>query len=133
MIEKPRRPKLPNIQERQPPRTLQELINRYDLDNTKIYDFLDELVGHLNESQITTKVIEVGEIEIASKASVYRAITIPTIQGYTCIGINLYYMTGGANGYCNVTATVTGGLTIYNGAGKTAHPNIRLRAIYLKN
>lgn len=133
MIEKPRRPKLPNIQERQPPRTLQELINRYDLDNIQIYDYLDNLVKVLNEEIIKTKVIEVGEIEIASKASVYRAITVPTIQGYTCIGINLYYMTGGSNGYCNVTATVAGGLTVYNGAGETAHPNIRLRAIYLKN
>lgn len=48
MIEKPKRPKQPNIQDRQPPRTLQELINRYDLDNTKVYDFLDELVELLN-------------------------------------------------------------------------------------
>lgn len=48
MIEKPKRPKQPNIQDRQPPRTLEELINRYDLDNTKVYDFLDELVELLN-------------------------------------------------------------------------------------
>ena len=48
MIEKPKRPKKPDIQERQPPRTLQELVNRYDLDNTKVYDFLDELVELLN-------------------------------------------------------------------------------------
>lgn len=48
MIEKPKRPKKPDIQERQPPRTLQELMLRYDLDNTKIYDFLDGLVELLN-------------------------------------------------------------------------------------
>ena len=48
MIEKPKRPKKPDIQERQPPRTLQELINKYDLDNTKIYDFLDGLVELIN-------------------------------------------------------------------------------------
>lgn len=133
MIEKPKRPKQPSIQERQPPRTLEELVNRYDLDNTKIYDFLDELVGQLNESQITTKVIEVGEIEVASKTSIYRDIQVPQLSGYICVGVNLYFMSGIANGYCNVTATVTGGLTVYNGAGETAHPNIRLRAIYLKN
>ncbi len=51
MIDKPKRPKQPNIQERQPPRTLQELINRYDLDNTKIYDFLDELVDALKSKE----------------------------------------------------------------------------------
>lgn len=52
MIEKPTRPKQPNIQERQPPRTLQELISRYDLDNTKIYDFLDELIDKLNDMKL---------------------------------------------------------------------------------
>ncbi len=54
MIEKPKRPKKPDIQERQPPRTLQELISRYDLDNTKVYDFLDELVGQINENDTST-------------------------------------------------------------------------------
>lgn len=53
MIEKPKRPKKPDIQERQPPRTLQELISRYDLDNTKIYDFLDGLVDLLNTREET--------------------------------------------------------------------------------
>ena len=52
MIEKPKRPKQPSIQERQPPRTLQELINRYDLDNTKIYEYLDYLVDYLNEKEV---------------------------------------------------------------------------------
>lgn len=49
MIEKPKRPKRLDIQDRQPPRTLQELTNRYDLDNTKIYDYLDELISKVNE------------------------------------------------------------------------------------
>lgn len=52
MIDKPKRPKQPNIQDRQPPRTLEELINRYDLDNMKIYDFLDYLVNYLNEKGV---------------------------------------------------------------------------------
>lgn len=53
MIDKPKRPKQPSIQDRQPPRTLQELINRYDLDNTKIYDFLDGLVELINTREET--------------------------------------------------------------------------------
>lgn len=49
MIEKPKRPKkIPN-QDNKQPQTIQELIRRYDLDNTKIYDFLEELVGTLNK------------------------------------------------------------------------------------
>ena len=49
MIEKPKRPVKLDVQERQPPRTLQELVNRYDLDNIKIYDYLDDLVPKINE------------------------------------------------------------------------------------
>lgn len=52
MIEKPTRPKQFNNQDRQIPTNIQELINRYDLDNTKIYDFLDYLVNYLNERGI---------------------------------------------------------------------------------
>lgn len=49
MIEKPKRPKkIPN-QDNKQPQTIQELIRRYDLDNTKIYDFLDEFVDSLNK------------------------------------------------------------------------------------
>lgn len=48
MIEKPKRPKkIPN-QDNKQPQTIQELIRRYDLENTKIYDFLDELVEQIN-------------------------------------------------------------------------------------
>lgn len=51
MIEKPKRPKkIPN-QDNKQPQTIQELTRRYDLDNTKVYDFLDELVGSLKETQ----------------------------------------------------------------------------------
>ena len=52
MIEKPKRKKQLNNQDRQIPTNIQELINRYDLDNAKIYDFLDYLVDYLNERGI---------------------------------------------------------------------------------
>ncbi len=52
MIEKPKTPKKVNAQDRQPPRTIQEIIDRYDLDNSKIYDYLEYLVNYLNERGI---------------------------------------------------------------------------------
>ena len=52
MIEKPRRQKQLSNQDRQIPNNIQDLINRYDLDNYKIYDFLDYLVNYLNERGI---------------------------------------------------------------------------------
>lgn len=51
MIEKPKRPKKVPNQDNKQPQTIQELIRRYDLDNTKIYDFLDELVDFLKITQ----------------------------------------------------------------------------------
>lgn len=52
MLEKAKRPKKLNNQDRQIPTNIQELINRYDLDNLEIYDFLDYLVNYLNERGI---------------------------------------------------------------------------------
>jgi len=51
MIEKPKRRKKTDLQDKQPPRTLEELINRYDLDNTMVYDYLDYLVDKINEME----------------------------------------------------------------------------------
>lgn len=52
MIEKPTRPKKLDNQDRQIPSNIQDLISRYDLENLKIYDFLDYLVNYLNERGI---------------------------------------------------------------------------------
>ena len=63
MIEKPKRPKkIPN-QDNKQPQTIEQLIKRYDLDNTKIYNFLDELVLEINKninkySNLETEVID---------------------------------------------------------------------------
>ena len=48
MLEKPKRAKQLNNQDRQLPATIQELINRYDLENKDIYKFLDYLVDNIN-------------------------------------------------------------------------------------
>ncbi|MBR6688809.1 MAG: hypothetical protein IKL68_02200 [Clostridia bacterium] len=44
MIERPKRPMKIHNQDNKQPQTIEQLIRRYDLDNTKIYDFLDELI-----------------------------------------------------------------------------------------
>lgn len=58
MIEKPQRPKKITNQDNKLPQTIQELIRRYDLDNTKVYDFLDDLVGHLKQTQTVVSATE---------------------------------------------------------------------------
>ena len=63
MIEKPKRPKKIANQDNKQPQTIQELIRRYDLNNTKIYDFLDELVSSLQQERIDV------EKKLATKAN----------------------------------------------------------------
>lgn len=65
MIEKPKRPKkIPN-QDNKQPQTIQELIRRYDLDNTKIYDYLDGLVLQMNNKFQTIIDTQKKNLELA--------------------------------------------------------------------
>lgn len=126
MIEKPKRPKQPNIQDRQPPRTLQELINRYDLDNTKIYDFLDELVELLNteKESIDTSINDLnnkkvnksgdtmtGSLSLKKTSYNYNNGAIPGTKQATSNTItdliNELRYTNGQIGSVNITTTYT--------------------------
>lgn len=79
MIEKPKRPKkIPN-QDNKQPQTIQELIRRYDLDNTKIYDFLDELTLQINLD--INKVKEEMTGKILYEDTEGKLNDIPLIQG----------------------------------------------------
>lgn len=51
MIEKIKRPQQFNNQEMQIPRNIQELMQRYDLDNNDIRDYLDNIANILNEEK----------------------------------------------------------------------------------
>lgn len=52
MLEKPKRVEKVSIQDRIQPTTVEELIKKYDLDNRKIYDYLDYLVDYLNDKGV---------------------------------------------------------------------------------
>ncbi len=52
MIKKIQRNKKVNNQDKQAPKTIQELMQRYDLNNNKIEEYLDYLVNYLNERGI---------------------------------------------------------------------------------
>ena len=65
MIEKPKRPKkIPN-QDNKQPQSIQELIRRYDLDNTEIYDYLDSLVLQMNNKIQTVIDTQRKNLELA--------------------------------------------------------------------
>lgn len=113
MIEKPKRPKRLDIQDRQPPRTLQELINRYDLDNTKIYDYLDELVEKIMADSYyksgDTYSIQYGTINgmiTAGTTDVVLSLFLPKkLNNISSITIDILKMEArGIKGYLNSNA-----------------------------
>lgn len=70
MIKKISRPKQVNNQDKQAPKTIQELMQRYDLDNKEICDYLDYLIEHLiQEKQELNKKIETNTDNIKNKVS----------------------------------------------------------------
>lgn len=126
MIEKPKRPKQPSVQERQPPRTLQELVLRYDLDNTEIYNYLDGLAETLNNKNVITVGIS-SSITLANtgqeninlnsiKAQIGDNLTLSNGKIYIGEGINHVLITGSiytnksanAGGACNALISKNG-------------------------
>jgi len=55
MIQKIKRKKQIDNQDKQQPQTIQDLIRRYDLDNIEIKDYLDYLISYLKEKQNGTE------------------------------------------------------------------------------
>ena len=52
MIEKIKRKKMVDKQDITKPKSVDEVIKKYDLDNAKILDYLDYLVDYLNEKGV---------------------------------------------------------------------------------
>ena len=52
MIEKIKRKNKPNKQDITKPKSVDDLIKKYDLENANIYDYLDYLVDYLNEKGV---------------------------------------------------------------------------------
>lgn len=49
MLEKINRPKKIEISDRMQPKNAEEMIRKYNLENEKIYDYLDKLVDYINK------------------------------------------------------------------------------------
>ena len=78
MLEKPKRAKQLNNQDRQLPATIQELINRYDLENKDIYKFLDYLVDSINNKTSTGEGSVAGDTLPIGAVVDYDGKTVPS-------------------------------------------------------
>lgn len=52
MLEKIKRKKIVNRQDMSKPKSIDELLQKYDFENKDIYDYLDYLVNYLNEKGV---------------------------------------------------------------------------------
>lgn len=111
MIEKPKRPTKISNQDNKQPQTIEQLIRRYDLDNTKIYDFLDELSITLNETQTVVSATEPignnrGQVWIQKGKNLYNPSRYPLFQGLWTEGEKIGFNDSG----WYVVVPITGGL-----------------------
>lgn len=90
MLEKPKRPTKPKIQDRLQPTTIEELIRKYDLENKGVYDFLDKMVDYINNTK--GSITKVGDIFLTTNeenpgirfGGVWKQIA----KGHTLVGMD---------------------------------------------
>lgn len=133
MIEKPKRKKQLNNQDRQIPANIQELINRYDLDNKDIYDYLDKMVTEIINSnsnftdEITNLNNNVAELNKQLKTIEEKTITLyenssgskdtnitlsDSASNYSYIEVFYYRSTGGTETYASQKIAIPNGKVI---------------------
>lgn len=91
MLEKPKRPTKPKIQDRLQPTTVEELIRKYDLENKGVYDFLDKMVDYINDNN-KDSITKVGDIFLTTNeenpgirfGGVWKQIA----KGHTLVGMD---------------------------------------------
>ena len=100
---------------------------------TDIVNALNEVNAKASEALIVYRDVQFTKNNITSKSAVYVETSVPTVSGYTCIGVTTLSLSGGSSGYCLVSSATNGDNTVWNGAGSSASPTVKLRYIYLKN
>lgn len=70
---------------------------------------------------------------IASKSYEYASVTVPTVEGFTCIACSVYYGSGASNGYVQVRPAISGDIALYNPTGSSVTNTFHIRYVYLKN
>lgn len=91
------------------------------------------LESYLNTDQVIYRDVQFTKNNISSKTAVYQETSVPSVSGYTCVAVSVLSVSGGNSGYCLVSCAISGDNTVWNGAGSSASPTIKLRYVYIKN
>lgn len=104
----------------------------YNSANIPFYFNKNILVNGNTLSSIIYKDVSFSKT-IASKSYEYASVTVPTVDGFTCIACSVYYGSGANNGYVQVRPTITGDIALYNPTGSSVTDTFHIRYVYLKN
>lgn len=104
----------------------------YNSANIPFYFNKNILVNGNTLSSITYKDVSFSKT-IASKSYEYASVTVPIVEGFTCIACSLYYGSGASNGYVQVRPTINGDIALYNPTGSSVTDTFHIRYVYLKN
>lgn len=100
--------------------------------NIPFYFNKNILVNGNTLSSITYKDVSFSKT-IASKSYEYASVTVPIVEGFTCIACSVYYGSGASNGYVQVRPTINGDIALYNPTGSSVTDTFHIRYVYLKN
>lgn len=104
----------------------------YNSANIPFYFNKNILVNGNTLSSITYKDVSFSKT-IASKSYEYASVTVPIVEGFTCIACSVYYGSGASNGYVQVRPTINGYIALYNPTGSSVTDTFHIRYVYLKN
>lgn len=104
----------------------------YNSANIPFYFNKNILVNGNTLSSITYKDVSFSKT-IASKSYEYASVTVPIVEGFTCIACSVYYGSGASNGYVQVRPTINGDIALYNPTGSSVTDTFHIRYVYLKN
>lgn len=104
----------------------------YNSANIPFYFNKNILVNGNTLSSITYKDVSFSKT-IASKSYEYASVTVPIVEGFTCIACSVYYGSGASNGYVQVRPTINGDIALYNPTSSSVTDTFHIRYVYLKN
>lgn len=81
---------------------------------------------------VTYRDVSVSNVSIPANNAAYGTFTVPSVTGYTCIGITVWSITGAGSGYM-VVMPYNGGFAAVNNTSTARTVGLVFRCIYVKN
>lgn len=84
-------------------------------------------------NKIITRTFSKTNITINANSYKYETLSIPSVENYTIVSLEIASVAGAGSGYIQITKTLSGDLNIYNPTSSNVTISISFVATYIKN